>query len=219
MNQYAGTARADGSGTPVCDLRSDTVTRPDAGMLAAMAAAEVGDDVFGDDPTVNRLEAVLAERIGKEAALFVPTGTQSNFCAMLAHCARGEEVIAGQGYHVVAYEAAGASVLGGMALCDRMGGHVAVDIFERYFPRGFNRAVDILSALIGAVIFLALAWAVYESAKLSVMLNLSTNLLNLPKVWFQWALCGFAVVTALGMTLRAAELALSGRDVRGTARQ
>lgn len=117
MNQYAGTARADGSGTPVCDLRSDTVTRPDAGMLAAMAAAEVGDDVFGDDPTVNRLEAVLAERIGKEAALFVPTGTQSNFCAMLAHCARGEEVIAGQGYHVVAYEAAGASVLGGMALC------------------------------------------------------------------------------------------------------
>mgnify|MGYP000618884184 CR=1 FL=1 len=110
-------------------------------------------------------------------------------------------------------------VFGGMALCDRMGGHVAVDIFERYFPRGFNRAVDILSALIGAVIFLALAWAVYESAKLSVMLNLSTNLLNLPKVWFQWALCGFAVVTALGMTLRAAELALSGRDVRGTARQ
>lgn len=110
-------------------------------------------------------------------------------------------------------------VFGGMALCDRMGGHVAVDIFERYFTRGFNRAVDVISALIGAVIFLALAWAVYESAKLSVMLNLSTNLLNLPKVWFQWALCGFAVVTALAMALRAAELALSGRDVRGTVRQ
>lgn len=115
MNQYAGAEYA--GGPAVCDLRSDTVTRPDAGMLAAMAAAEVGDDVFGDDPAVNRLEAVLAERIGKEAALFVPTGTQSNFCAMLAHCARGEEVIAGQGYHVVTYEAAGASVLGGMALC------------------------------------------------------------------------------------------------------
>lgn len=106
-------------------------------------------------------------------------------------------------------------VFGGMALCDRMGGHIAVDIFERYFPPAFNRAVDVLSALIGAVIFLALAWAVYESAKLSVMLNLSTNLLNLPKVWFQWALCGFAVLTALGMALRAVELAIWGRDVRG----
>ena len=106
-------------------------------------------------------------------------------------------------------------VFGGMALCDRMGGHIAVDIFERYFPPLFNRAVDVLSALIGAMIFLALAWAVYESAKLSVMLNLSTNLLNLPKVWFQWALCGFSVLTALGMMLRAVELAFWGRDVRG----
>ena len=108
-------------------------------------------------------------------------------------------------------------VFGGMALCDRTGGHIAVDIFERHFPPRFNRAVDILSALIGAVIFLALAKAVLDSAKLSVMLNLSTNLLNLPKAWFQYALSGFAVLTALGMGLRAAELALRGRDVRRAA--
>ena len=116
MTQYAGMAGA-GAKAALCDLRSDTVTRPDAAMLQAMAAAELGDDVFGDDPTVNRLESVLAERTGKEAGLFVPTGTQSNFAAMLAHCGRGEEVICGKGYHVNAYEAAGASVLGGMALC------------------------------------------------------------------------------------------------------
>ncbi len=116
MNQYAGMARA-GDNAALCDLRSDTVTRPDAGMLQAMSAAELGDDVYGEDRSVNRLEAVLAERLGKEAGLFVPTGTMSNFAAMLAHCQRGEEVICGSGYHVNAYEAAGASVLGGIALC------------------------------------------------------------------------------------------------------
>lgn len=105
-------------------------------------------------------------------------------------------------------------VFGGMALCDRGGGHIAVDLLERRFPHWLNRTSDILSALIGATIFLALAWAVNESAKLSVMLNLSTNLLNLPKVWFQNALSVFALITAFAMVLRAAELALSGRDVR-----
>ena len=114
MNQYA---QIDGASRHeiVADLRSDTVTRPDAAMRAAMAAAEVGDDVYGDDPTVNRLETALAERLGKEAGLFVASGTQSNFCAMLAHCGRGEEVIAGRPYHVYRYEAMGASVLGGIA--------------------------------------------------------------------------------------------------------
>lgn len=105
-------------------------------------------------------------------------------------------------------------VFGAMALCDRNGGHIAVDIFERYYPPAMNRFIDILSAALGGVIFLALAWAVWESAKLSVMLNLSTNLINLPKAWFQWALSAFAVLTALGMFLRAAELAITGRDVR-----
>lgn len=117
MNNYAGMARSDRGNAPVCDLRSDTVTRPDAGMLAAMAAAEVGDDVYGDDPQVNRLEHELAERLGKEAGLFVPSGTMSNLLALLAHCQRGEEIIVGHGYHVYIDEAAGASVLGGMSLC------------------------------------------------------------------------------------------------------
>lgn len=105
-------------------------------------------------------------------------------------------------------------VFGGMALCDRMGGHIAVDVLERYFPARLNRVIDALSALIGAVIFLTLAWAVYESAMLSVMLNLSTNLLPLPKAWFQYVLCAFAVLTAFAMMLRAVELATDTRDVR-----
>ncbi|MEL6208031.1 MAG: TRAP transporter small permease [Pseudomonadota bacterium] len=97
-------------------------------------------------------------------------------------------------------------VFGAMALCDREGGHVAVDLFEKRFPPAMNRAIDIGAAILGAVIFVTLAWAVWQSAKLSVMLNLSTNLLHLPKAWFQWALSVFALVTAFGMTLRAAEL-------------
>ena len=75
---------------PVVDLRSDTVTQPTAAMRAAMLAAPLGDDVFGDDPSVNALQDKLAQLLGFEAALFMPTGTQSNLCAILAHCARGE---------------------------------------------------------------------------------------------------------------------------------
>lgn len=105
-------------------------------------------------------------------------------------------------------------VFGGMALCDRNGGHIAVDIFERRYPDWLNRGVDVLSALLGAVIFSGIAYSVLDSAKISLMLNLNTNLLNLPKAWFQWALVGFSIVTALGLLLRAAELSLSGRDVR-----
>ncbi len=104
-------------------------------------------------------------------------------------------------------------VFGGMALCGRQGGHIAVDLLERYFPRWLNRSIDAFAALLGAVIFLAIAWAVYDSARISVMLNLSTNLLNLPKAWFQWALCGFAVLTAVGMTLRSVELTLGAANV------
>lgn len=114
MSQY--TAHAAPTGPIVADLRSDTVTVPCPAMRAVMASAEVGDDVYGDDPSVNRLEASLAERLGKDEGLFVPSGTQSNLLAMLAHCARGEEVIAGDAYHVIRYEAAGASVLGGVPL-------------------------------------------------------------------------------------------------------
>ena len=96
----------------IADFRSDTVTRPGPEMRRAMHDAEVGDDVYGDDPTVNRLEAVMAERTGMEAALFVPTGTQSNLLALMSHCQRGEEYIAGQEAHVYKYEAGGAAVLG-----------------------------------------------------------------------------------------------------------
>lgn len=94
------------------DFRSDTVTRPGPAMRAAMAAAEVGDDVFGDDPTVRRLEARMADMLGKEAALFVPSGTQSNLIALMAHCERGDEYIVGQTAHCYRWEAGGAAVLG-----------------------------------------------------------------------------------------------------------
>ncbi len=94
------------------DLRSDTVTRPTDAMRAVMAAADVGDDVFGDDPTVNRLQATLAERLGFEAGLFVPSGTQSNLIALLCHCQRGDEYLVGQDAHTYKYEGGGAAVLG-----------------------------------------------------------------------------------------------------------
>ncbi len=105
-------------------------------------------------------------------------------------------------------------VFGGMALCDRRGGHISVDLLERRFPPLLNRIIDAGSAVLGAAIFVTLAWAVYESARISEMLNLSTNLLRLPKAWFQYALCTLALVTAFGMALRAVEIALTGRDVR-----
>ena len=96
----------------IVDLRSDTVTRPMPGMRQAMLHAEVGDDVFGDDPTVNALQERIAAITGKEAALYMPTGTQSNLCGLLAHCQRGEEYIVGQLAHTYRYEGGGAAVLG-----------------------------------------------------------------------------------------------------------
>jgi threonine aldolase len=98
--------------SPIIDLRSDTVTRPTAAMRAAMAAAEVGDDVYGDDPTVNRLQSALAERFGFPSALFFPTGTQSNLAALMSHCNRGDEYLVGQDAHTYRYEQGGAAVLG-----------------------------------------------------------------------------------------------------------
>jgi len=94
------------------DLRSDTVTRPSAGMLAAMTSASLGDDVWGDDPTVNAFQERLAAHTGKEAALLFPTGTQSNLVALMAHCERGDEYIVGQSAHTYRYEGGGAAVLG-----------------------------------------------------------------------------------------------------------
>ena len=98
----------------VIDLRSDTVTRPGPEMRRVMAEAEVGDDVFRDDPTVNRLEDLTAGMLGKEAGLFVASGTQSNLCALLTHCGRGDEYIVGQQAHTYIYEGGGAAALGGI---------------------------------------------------------------------------------------------------------
>ncbi len=96
------------------DLRSDTVTLPSAKMRKAMAQAELGDDVYGEDPSVNRLQSIAAERLGKEAALFVPSGTMGNLASVLAHCGRGDEVIMGDCAHTFLYEGGGISALGGV---------------------------------------------------------------------------------------------------------
>lgn len=98
------------------DLRSDTVTQPTLAMREAMARAKVGDDVFGEDPTVNRLEELAAEMLGKDAALFVSSGTMGNFVALLTHCGRGDEIIVGDQSHIFTSEQGGASVLGGIAM-------------------------------------------------------------------------------------------------------
>ncbi len=102
MNDYAD----------IVDLRSDTVTRPTAGMRQAMARAEVGDDVYAEDPTVNALQARMAKDLGFEAALWCPSGTQANLVALLAHCARGDEYLVGMEAHTYKYEGGGAAVLG-----------------------------------------------------------------------------------------------------------
>ena len=100
------------SSLPRVDLRSDTVTRPTPGMREAMAQALVGDDVFADDPSVNALQEKIAGLLGFEAALFMPTGTQSNLCGLLSHCQRGDEYIVGQMAHCYRWEGGGAAVFG-----------------------------------------------------------------------------------------------------------
>jgi threonine aldolase len=100
----------------IVDLRSDTVTRPGEGMYQAILDATVGDDVYGEDETVNRLETVAAERLGKEAGLFLSSATQANLVAMLVHNARGEEILLGDQYHIYVAEAGGTSALGGIVM-------------------------------------------------------------------------------------------------------
>ena len=103
-------------GTKIIDLRSDTVTLPSQEMREAMASAMVGDDVYGEDPSVNALEQRVASLLHKEAAVFFPTGTQSNLAAILSHCGRGTELLVGSSYHIRSSEAGGASVLGGIVM-------------------------------------------------------------------------------------------------------
>jgi len=96
------------------DLRSDTITRPTDAMRRAMAEAEVGDDVFGEDPTIRQLEEMAAKRLGKDAAMYVPSGTMGNMTSLLSHCGRGDEIILGDQSHIYIYEQGGASALGGI---------------------------------------------------------------------------------------------------------
>src|ERR1035437_4457160 len=100
----------------IIDLRSDTVTLPTDEMRKAMFTAEVGDDVYGEDPTINRLEALAAQKLGKEAALFTVSGTMSNLIAVLTHTRHGNEIILGSGAHIFQHEVGGASALGGVVL-------------------------------------------------------------------------------------------------------
>lgn len=151
MSQYTSQITLEADTPVVCDLRSDTLTQPDAAMRKAMANAEVGDDVYGEDPSVSQLESTLAERLGKDAALFVPSGTQSNLIAMLSHCGRGEEVITGRDYHVYKYEAGGVSVLGGCILDPRPvstdGGLQAADVAAALKEDDFHHPISRLVSL------------------------------------------------------------------------
>ncbi len=136
--------------TPI-DLRSDTVTRPTHGMRQAMMQAEVGDDVFADDPTVNALEHRVADMAGKASALLFPSGTQSNLVALLTHCQRGDEYIVGQTYHTYKYEGGGGAVLGGIQpqpLPVQTDGTLSLDaIAEAIKPDDFHFARTRLLAL------------------------------------------------------------------------
>ncbi|MCU0561540.1 MAG: low-specificity L-threonine aldolase [Desulfobacterales bacterium] len=130
---------------PMVEMRSDTMTRPTPAMRRAMAAAEVGDDVFGEDPTVNRLEAKAAELLGKEAALLVASGTMANLASLLAHCGRGDEVILGHLSHSFIYEQGGMAAVGGISprtVANREDGTLAPEEIEAavrsddpHFPR------------------------------------------------------------------------------------
>jgi threonine aldolase len=163
------------------DLRSDTVTRPSPGMRKAMHDAEVGDDVFGDDPTVNRLQARAAEIFGFEDALLFPSGTQSNLAALMSHCQRGDEVILGMEAHSYRYEAGGVSVLGSIhpqAVANRADGALDLNEVESlikpddpHFPR--TRLLALENTITGRVLprkYLG------DAVELAGRRNLSTHL-------------------------------------------
>jgi threonine aldolase len=155
------------------DFRSDTVTRPSEGMRAAMQAAEVGDDVFGDDPTVNLLEQRMAGLLGKDAAIFVPSGTQSNLLALMSHCGRGDEFIAGQNAHCYKYEAGGAAVLGSIQpqpIAHQADGTMALGDIEAAIKAGDNhfattRVIALENTFGGRVLPLSYMEAVAEIAR------------------------------------------------------
>ena len=134
---------------PTIDLRSDTVTRPDAAMRAAMAAADVGDDVYGEDPTVNALQEAAARRVGKEAALFVPSGTMANQAAIRVLTAHGDLVLASEGAHVLRYESGAAAAISGVqvATIGRDGCFTADDVRRALTPPDHHYAPCTLIAV------------------------------------------------------------------------
>ena len=130
--EKAPTEKAEPMADEMIDLRSDTVTKPTAGMRAAIASAEVGDDMSGEDPTVNRLEKIMADLLGKEAAVYNCSGTQSNQMAIRAHCQQGDEILIDETGHIVNYEAGGAAALSGVSarLLRGRGGLLDIDDLE-----------------------------------------------------------------------------------------
>ncbi len=171
MNQYADMPQiaATPQNTPI-DMRSDTVTRPSPAMLEAMFNADVGDDVYGEDPTINELENYTARLLGKESGIFLPSGTQSNLTAMLAHCERGEEIIAGDQYHTFLDEARGASVLGGATLhplpTDKFGRFELDDLLAAIKPDDFHFPISRLLSLENTV-----SGCVQDQAHLNALAN------------------------------------------------
>ncbi|WP_267924744.1 low-specificity L-threonine aldolase [Streptomyces liliifuscus] len=166
---------------PTADFRSDTVTRPDEAMRAAMASAEVGDAVFDECPTSKRLEAFAAEILNKEAALFFPTGTQSNLAGLMAHCGRGDEYIVGQMAHTYRNEGGGAAVLGSIQpqpLPNETDGTIALEaIAAAIKPDDFHNAVTRLLALENTFNGLALPEGYLEDAtELARTRGLATHL-------------------------------------------
>lgn len=150
MSQYSKMMAANGSSNYI-DFRSDTVTKPSTQMKQAAMDAPLGDDVYLEDPTVNELEEKMADMLGKQAALFLPTGSMSNLVSLLAHCARGEEVLVGDKYHIYDAEAHGASVLGGLALhpleTDKFGAVNKDDMLAAIKPDDSHYAVTKLLCL------------------------------------------------------------------------
>jgi threonine aldolase len=158
------------------DLRSDTVTLPTPQMRQAMANAEVGDDVMGEDPTVNRLEEMAAAKLGKEAALYVPTGTMANLVALLTHCGRGDEVIVGDKAHTFVNEVGGMAALGGIqprTITNQSDGTLALDDLKSairgdnvHWPR--TRLITLENthnACNGSPLTPAYLWSVYDLAQ------------------------------------------------------
>ncbi|MBT5186023.1 MAG: low-specificity L-threonine aldolase, partial [Kordiimonadaceae bacterium] len=168
MNQYAGMKSTDGQ-SGFIDFRSDTVTKPSVEMKQAAMECPLGDDVYGEDPTVNALEEKMAAMLGKEAGLFLPTGSMSNLVSLLSHCGRGEEVLVGDQYHIYRDEARGASVLGGIALhplkTDLFGAVQLDDVIGAIKPDNSHCAITKLLSLENTV-----AGCVQDQAKLDAIM-------------------------------------------------